>query len=199
MITEEQFAKEFEHYTFQEIHRDPAEALRSAAALGAFPKSLRPGWFGGIIAGSYTLGTALPPRLPRNTKNLDEELEKELKKREPNFYDYLVAYMDEKHIENDADLYRKAEVGRASFSKIRSMRETGYRPSKPTVIKLCLALNLTAAQTQEMLHTTGYGMSNASVTDKIIMFFIEHNEFDIFTIDDKIYDKTRQQYLIEKL
>ena len=42
-------------------------------------------------------------------------------------------------------------------------------------------------------------MSNSSLIDKIIMFFIEHNEFDIFLIDEKIYDKTKQRYLIEKL
>ena len=45
----------------------------------------------------------------------------------------------------------------------------------------------------------GYAMSNSSLIDKIIMFFIEHNEFDIFKIDNKIYDKTNQRYLIEKL
>jgi hypothetical protein len=79
------------------------------------------------------------------------------------------------------------------------MRKTNHRPSKPTVIKLCLALRLNSKETQEMLHTVGYGMSNSSLIDKIIMFFIEHNEFDIFKIDNKIYDKTNQRYLIEKL
>ena len=123
--------------------------------------------------------------------------------------------MDLKHIDKEADLYRKAEISRPVFSKIRSMRKTNHRPSKPTVIKLCLALHLNSKETQEMLHTVGYGMSNSSLIDKIIMFFIEHNEFDIFKIDNKIYDehnefdifkidnkiydKTKQRYLIEKL
>ena len=79
------------------------------------------------------------------------------------------------------------------------MGKTGYHPSKPTVIKLCLALELTADETQEMLHTVGYGMSNSSLVDKIILFFIQHNEFDIFAIDDIILDKTGLRYLIEKL
>ena len=130
---------------------------------------------------------------------LDDELDKQLEIREPNFYDFLIAYMKIKNIDNEADLYKKAEVDRKVFSKIRSMRKTNHRPSKPTAIKLCLALELTSRQTQEMLNTVGHGMSNASLVDKIILFFIEHKEFNIFDIDNKILDITNHRYLIENL
>lgn len=130
---------------------------------------------------------------------LDDELDKQLKIREPNFYDFLIAYMKIKNVDNEADLYKKAEVDRKVFSKIRSMRKTNHRPSKPTAIKLCLALELTSEQTQEMLNTVGHGMSNASLVDKIILFFIAHKEFDIFRIDKKILDITNHRYLIDNL
>ena len=107
--------------------------------------------------------------------------------------------MHSKHIDTEPELYKKAEVDRKVFAKIRSMRKTNHRPSKPTAIKLCLALELTSQQTQEMLSTLGYGMSNASKVDKIIMFFIEHNDFNIFKIDNKIREKTEHRYLIENL
>ncbi len=71
--------------------------------------------------------------------------------------------------------------------------------NKPTVIKLCLALELDEKQTQEMLNTVGYGMSNSSLVDKIIMFFIKHKVYDIFEIDETIHDKTSQNYLVDDL
>lgn len=191
MITDELFAREFDSFRFKEIRRNPPKSIVRAIKPPA-------GLFGrldNILAGNYGIFNNLPTGKP----DINAELEKELAKREPDFYDYLLYYMDQKHFDKESDLYRKAEISRAVYSKIRSMRETGHRPSKPTVIKLCLALHLNSKETQEMLHTVGYGMSNSSLIDKIIMFFIEHNEFDIFKIDDKIYDKTKQRYLIEKL
>ena len=188
MITDELFTREFETFHFKEIHRNPPKSLLKPPA-GLFGRLER------ILAG----GRNIYRDLPSGEQDMYAELEKELAKREPNFYDYLIYYMDQKHFDKESDLYRKAEISRPVFSKIRSMRETNHRPSKPTVIKLCLALELNSKETQEMLHTVGYGMSNSSLIDKIIMFFIDHNEFDIFKIDDKIYDKTNQRYLIEKL
>jgi hypothetical protein len=188
MITDELFTREFETFHFKEIHRNPPKSLLKPPA-GLF------GRLESILAG----GHSIYHDLPSGEQDMYAELEKELAKREPNFYDYLIYYMDKKHFDKESDLYRKAEISRPVFSKIRSMRETNHRPSKPTVIKLCLALELNSKETQEMLHTVGYGMSNSSLIDKIIMFFIDHNEFDIFKIDDKIYDKTNQRYLIEKM
>ena len=192
MITDELFSREFESFRFKEIHRNPPKSLLSSVK----PPAGLPRVLGGVLAGGISWWQT---HLPTGKSDMDAELEKELAKREPNFYDYLLYYMDQKHVDKEADLYKKAEISRAVYSKIRSMRETDHRPSKPTVIKLCLALHLNSKETQEMLHTVGYGMSNSSLIDKIIMFFIEHNEFDIFLIDEKIYDKTKQRYLIEKL
>ena len=192
MITDELFSREFESFHFKEIHRKPPNPfLSSVKRSSGLPFALA----GSLTWGAGSIFKSLPPGKP----DIDAELDKALEKREPNFYDYLLHYMDKKHFDNEVDLYKKAEISRPVFSKIRSMRETNHRPSKPTVIKLCLALHLNSKETQEMLHTVGYGMSNSSLIDKIIMFFIDHNEFDIFKIDNKIYDKTNQRYLIEKL
>lgn len=188
MITDELFTREFETFHFKEIHRNPPKSLLKPPA-GLF------GRLDSILAG----GRNIYHNLPSGDSDMYAELEKELAKREPNFYDYLIYYMDQKHFDKEADLYRKAEISRAVFSKIRSMRETDHRPSKATVIKLCLALELDEEQTQEMLHTVGYGMSNSSLVDKIIMFFIKHKIYDIFEIDEAIHDKTNQNYLVDVL
>ena len=119
-----------------------------------------------------------------------------IRRTDEGFSDALLRMIDEKGMK-DSECYKKANVDRRLFSKIRS--DPDYRPSKPTALKLCLALELTSQQTQEMLNTLGYGMSNASMVDKIIMFFIEHDDFDIFKIDEKIREITEQRYLIENL
>ena len=193
MDTKELFARKFDSFSFKEIHRNPPKSLLDYEK----PTAKRGGGLFGILTGGLTYGHE-GIRIPDKDK-IEKELEEELKKREPNFYDYLVAYMDEKDIDNEAELYKKAEVNRATYSKIRSMRKTNYRPGKPTVIKLCLALELDEEQTQEMLHTVGYGMSNSSLVDRIIMFFIKHKIYDIFEIDDAIHDKTNQNYLVDDL
>jgi hypothetical protein len=200
MVTNEIFSREFDSFSFIEIHRNPPRSLISVKKPSVkAPKSSIPFHFSGVIVGGFTLGGSILTKKQSETDGMDEELDDALKKREPNFYDYLIAYMNKKNIDDEVEFYKKAEVNRATFSKIRSMRKTNYRPGKSTVIKLCLALQLNTKETQEMLHTVGYGMSNSSLIDKIIIFFIEHSEFDIFRIDEKIYDKTSQRYLLEDL
>ncbi len=196
MITDELFSKEFETFHFTEIHRNPSVQFGPVLTTATIQGGKILSGLSNVVGILTKIPYATAGTIFKKSPDLDAELEKELEKREPNFYDYLVYYMDQKHFDNEVDLYKKAEISRPVFSKIRSMRETDHRPSKPTVIKLCLALQLNVTETQEMLNTVGYGMSNASVIDKIIMFFIEHYEFNIFEIDEKIYDITSQRYLI---
>ena len=54
------------------------------------------------------------------------------------------------------------------FSKIRSMKDTGYNPSKSTILCLCLALELNNKETEEMLNIAGYSLSVVIIADKIV-------------------------------
>ena len=184
MVTDLLFEIEFDKFHFEENHNNPPKGIFKP------PKKRRENYSGINFSSNNSINC---------NSCFDDELDDLLAKREPNFYDFILSYMDSKHIDTEPELYKKAEVDRKVFAKIRSMRKTNHRPSKPTAIKLCLALELTSRQTQEMLSTLGYGMSNASKVDKIIMFFIEHNDFDIFKIDNKIREKTEHRYLIENL
>ena len=222
MITDEQFDREFDTFRFKETRYKPTKDIITFANIIAFSKLIlkqkpqtkshpkrepKPEPKSKMCCESLPLRSSDfeydPPATSKKSScsmsRLDDELNKQLEIREPNFYDFLIAYMKIKNVGNEADLYKKAEVDRKVFSKIRSMRKTNHRPSKPTAIKLCLALELTSEQTQEMLNTVGHGMSNASLVDKIILFFIAHKEFDIFRIDNKILDITNHRYLIENL
>ena len=155
MVTNLLFEIEFDKFHFQEIHQNPPKVTFNP------PKEHR------VNCSSINFSS-------NNSVNcescFDDELDDLLAKREPDFYDFILSYMDIKHIDTEPELYKKAEVDRKVFAKIRSMRKTNHRPSKPTAIKLCLALELTSQQTQEMLSTLGYGMSNASKVDKRAYF-----------------------------
>lgn len=112
------------------------------------------------------------------------------------FYKSIIKFCNNKKID-EIELYKKAQLSRSIFSKIRNMDKTNYIPSKVTVICICLALNLTLNETQEMLNYIGYSLSNKLITDKIIAWCIEHSSFNIIEIDTFIYDRIGKGYLLE--
>lgn len=96
------------------------------------------------------------------------------------FKELLFKHIDEKNL-NDAEVYKQANIDRKLFSKIRCNKN--YKPSKSTIISLGLALKLNKDQTEELLESVGYTLSNSSTFDLIICFCIEHNIFNIMEVN----------------
>jgi hypothetical protein len=111
------------------------------------------------------------------------------------FYNKILEICAKKGLDEVA-VYKKAQLSRSIFSKIRSMDRTDYLPSKPTVICICLSLGLNLQETQLMLNYVGYSLSDKMLVDKIIAWSIEHKIFDIIDIDFCIYSKTGKPYLL---
>lgn len=109
------------------------------------------------------------------------------------FYKKIAEYCEEKNID-EVDMYKKARLNRSIFSKIRSMGRTGYLPSKSTVVCICLALELSLQESIELLGIVGYSLSDKMIIDKIVGWCIKNNQFDIFKINNLIYDKTGESY-----
>ena len=120
---------------------------------------------------------ALAPCAPRSLDDLMDELEE-------SFSENLLRLIDQKGLK-DPDVYKKANVDRKLFNKIKNNRD--YKPNKSTCLAFALALELNLDETRDFIGRAGYALSHSSKFDIIIEYFIKEQNYDIFELNQVLF------------
>lgn len=133
-------------------------------------------------------GSALNQSFPDDTasarKPTKEDLEERLRKLDRGFSETLLDLIDATG-EKDSAIYKRANVDRKLFSKIKNKPE--YRPSKPTVLAFAFALRLDLDQAKDLLAKAGYALSHSNRFDVIVEYFLLRREYDLFQVNEVLF------------
>ncbi len=100
------------------------------------------------------------------------------------FSEMLLRKIDESGM-TDSECYKKANVDRKLFSKIRKNKL--YKPSKTTAVAFGLALKLPMEELTELVNKAGYSMTHASKFDIIVEYFVERGNYNVFEINEALF------------
>lgn len=174
--------KEFIDDNYVDAHRDSETELsrRRQATFSCFP-----------CASASFMGKAERKALSEDFECTEDstifsegELDLKLKEIDESFSQMLLRKIDEKGMK-DSQCYKKANIDRKLFSKIRS--DIHYKPKKSTALAFAIALELNLYETEELLRKAGFALSHSNKADIIIEYFITKGRYNIFEINEALF------------
>ena len=116
---------------------------------------------------------------------LSNSLQDALRHIDESFSQMISRLLREKKMKNAA-CYKRANIDRKLFSKI--VNNVHYAPKKTTALAMAIALELSLEETRELLMKAGYALSRSDKTDIIVEYFITQGRYDIFEINEVLYE-----------
>lgn len=96
------------------------------------------------------------------------------------FNDCLRRIIREKNL-IESDVYKRANLTKQAFNGIYN---EGKVPKKNNVLALCIGLRLNIDEADDFIEKAGYSFSNGNKHDYIVRYFIEHEIYDVFKINE---------------
>lgn len=118
--------------------------------------------------------------------SIDKSLIDYMNNMDKSFAEKLFYWIDKRGM-TDIECYKKANVDKKTFSKIKCNPDT-YRPSKQTAVAFAIALRLNLDETQDLLAAAGLTLSRSLKFDKIIRFFLHNEIYDVFEINESLFE-----------
>lgn len=85
----------------------------------------------------------------------------------------------------DSEIYKKANVDRKLFSKIRNNMD--YRPSKTTALAFAFALELDVDEIKDFISRAGFALSHSSKFDVIVEYFLVNGNYNVIELNEVLF------------